>query len=277
MPASPSISISAVRRRTPRDCSPRWSRRGARTHDATSPFRLQSVGRDRSHRRKPEALAGHRREFRRLWSPISPAKVSPGRLRLPTGSVIHAAGGSEAQELAFALASAVAYLRALEQGGIALDDARRFIYFRLAADQDQFLTIAKFRALRKLWARIEQACGLEPRPSLRRRRDCLAHDDQARSAWQHRARHHRRARRCGRRRRCRDGAAVQRGARAARRVRTPHRPQHADDSDRRGQYSSRRRSRRGLRRHRSAHRCAVRCRLGPVPGHRARRRARPGA
>ena len=88
-----------------------------------------------------------------------------GPFAVADGRVIHAAGGSEAQELAFALASAIAYLRALEQGGIALEDARRFIYFRLAADQDQFLTIAKFRALRKLWARIEQACGLGLRPS----------------------------------------------------------------------------------------------------------------
>ena len=60
--------------------------------------------------------------------------------------------------------AAVAYLRALEAGGIALDDARRLIYFRLAADQDQFLTIAKFRAIRKLWARVEEACGLKPLP-----------------------------------------------------------------------------------------------------------------
>ncbi len=81
------------------------------------------------------------------------------------GRVIHAAGGSEAQELAFTLASAVAYLRALEQGGLALDDARGMIYFRLAADQDQFFTIAKFRAIRKLWTRIEEACGLTPRPA----------------------------------------------------------------------------------------------------------------
>ena len=51
----------------------------------------------------------------------------------------------------------------MEAGGIALDDARRFIYFRLAADQDQFLTTAKFCALRKLWARIEAACRLKPR------------------------------------------------------------------------------------------------------------------
>ncbi len=79
--------------------------------------------------------------------------------------VIHNAGGSEAQELAFALASAVAYLRTLEASGIALDAARRMIYFRFAADADQFLTIAKFRAIRKLWARVEQACGLVPAPA----------------------------------------------------------------------------------------------------------------
>ena len=87
-----------------------------------------------------------------------------GPFAVADGRVIHAAGGSEAQELAFALATAVAYLRALEQSGVALDEARRFIYFRLAADQDQFLTIAKFRAIRKLWARIEQCCGLKPLP-----------------------------------------------------------------------------------------------------------------
>ena len=87
-----------------------------------------------------------------------------GPFAVADGRVIHAAGGSEAQELAFTLACAVAYLRALEQNGIALDDARRSIYFRLAADQDQFLTIAKFRAIRKLWARVEQACGLKPLP-----------------------------------------------------------------------------------------------------------------
>lgn len=80
------------------------------------------------------------------------------------GRVIHDAGGSEAQELAFVLACGVAYLRALEATGIALDDARRMIYARLAADADQFLTMSKFRALRLLWARIEQSCGLTPQP-----------------------------------------------------------------------------------------------------------------
>ena len=78
---------------------------------------------------------------------------------------MHDAGGTEAQELAFALAAAVAYLRAFEAGGIALDAARRMIAFRLTADADQFLTIAKFRALRQLWQRVEESCGLTPAPA----------------------------------------------------------------------------------------------------------------
>lgn len=82
------------------------------------------------------------------------------------GRVVHNAGGSEAQELAFVLAVGTAYLRALEAGGIALDTARRMLSFRLAADVDEFMTIAKFRAVRKLWARVETACGLEPAPLL---------------------------------------------------------------------------------------------------------------
>ena len=88
-----------------------------------------------------------------------------GPFAVADGRVIHNAGGSEAQELAFAIAVALAYLRALEASGVPLDEARRMTYFRLAADADQFVTTAKFRALRKLWARIEQACGLAPQPA----------------------------------------------------------------------------------------------------------------
>jgi methylmalonyl-CoA mutase len=80
------------------------------------------------------------------------------------GRVIHDAGGSEVQELAFVLATCVAYLRAIESAGVALDDARGMVYARLTADADQFVTMAKFRALRLLWARVEQACGLNPKP-----------------------------------------------------------------------------------------------------------------
>ncbi len=87
-----------------------------------------------------------------------------GPFALADGRPVHDAGGSESQELAFALAVALAYLRALEAAGFELDAARAAISFRLAADADQFLTLAKFRALRLLWARVEKACGLRPKP-----------------------------------------------------------------------------------------------------------------
>jgi methylmalonyl-CoA mutase len=87
-----------------------------------------------------------------------------GPFAVADGRTVHSAGGSEAQELAFVLANAVGYLRALEAAGVGLDDARRMIFFRLVADSDQFLTMAKFRALRKLWARVEEASGLAPEP-----------------------------------------------------------------------------------------------------------------
>ena len=92
------------------------------------------------------------------------ARGFKGPFALADGRPVHDAGGSEVQELAFTLAVGLAYLRAIEAAGIELDAARAALSFRLSADADQFLTLAKFRALRLLWARIEQACGLAPKP-----------------------------------------------------------------------------------------------------------------
>ncbi|AWN44636.1 methylmalonyl-CoA mutase subunit beta [Methylobacterium durans] len=86
-----------------------------------------------------------------------------GRALLADGRPYHEAGASEAAELAATLATAVAYLRALEAGGHELARARDAIGVLLVADADEFLTIAKFRAMRRLWARVEAACGLEPK------------------------------------------------------------------------------------------------------------------
>ncbi|MGX5732798.1 methylmalonyl-CoA mutase subunit beta [Bosea thiooxidans] len=77
----------------------------------------------------------------------------------------HEAGASEALELGTALATAVAYLRALEAQGMPLAEARNAIAFTLVADIDEFITVAKFRAARLLWNRVQQACGLEPKPA----------------------------------------------------------------------------------------------------------------
>lgn len=77
---------------------------------------------------------------------------------------VHESAGTAVHELAYTLATAVEYLRRLEAAGIGLDDARKLISVLLAADDDQFLTMAKFRAARLLWARVEEACGLAPAP-----------------------------------------------------------------------------------------------------------------
>jgi methylmalonyl-CoA mutase len=87
-----------------------------------------------------------------------------GPFAVADGRIIHDAGGSEVQELSYVLAVMVSYLRALEDHNIPLETARSMVYARLAADADQFLTMAKFRALRLLWARIEESCGLAPKP-----------------------------------------------------------------------------------------------------------------
>ncbi len=81
------------------------------------------------------------------------------------GAVHHAAGASDAQELAAVLATAVAYLRALETAGIALEDAAPRIELALTADVDQIDTIAKFRAMRLLWAAIAREAGMTPAPA----------------------------------------------------------------------------------------------------------------
>ena len=161
-PASRSTSISPRRPRTPASADRRAGRSGAASTRRRPTSASASI---RSAPRRSRAAArcpgpSWRRDLPRPIADLA-AQGFRGPFAVADGRVIHNAGGSEAQELAYVLAVAVAYLRALEAGGIALDAARGMIYFRLAADADQFLTIAKFRALRKLWARVE--AGLRAR------------------------------------------------------------------------------------------------------------------
>ncbi|MCB4769177.1 methylmalonyl-CoA mutase subunit beta [Ancylobacter sp. Lp-2] len=82
------------------------------------------------------------------------------------GRPYHAAGATDAQELASVLATAVAYLRALEASGLAIEEAAPLIEATLVADVDQFLTLAKPRALRLVWAAALEACGVASPPPL---------------------------------------------------------------------------------------------------------------
>lgn len=79
---------------------------------------------------------------------------------------VHEAGGTEAQELAALIASALDTLRRLDKAGLAPEDAAGQILFTLNVDGNYGLGIAKLRAARQLWARVLEALGLEAQPML---------------------------------------------------------------------------------------------------------------
>ena len=70
------------------------------------------------------------------------------------------AGAGDVDQLAFAIATGVAYLRDLEAAGVDAAAAFGQIEFRVSASADEFLTIARLRALRRLWARIGEVSGV---------------------------------------------------------------------------------------------------------------------
>lgn len=75
------------------------------------------------------------------------------------GRAHNAAGASEAQELAAILATALAYLRASADAGQDVTAGAASIALMLAADTEQVLTLAKFRAMRLLWTRVLEESG----------------------------------------------------------------------------------------------------------------------
>ncbi|WP_328613714.1 methylmalonyl-CoA mutase subunit beta [Amycolatopsis sp. NBC_00355] len=87
------------------------------------------------------------------------AKYPKVRTIVADGLPFHEAGGSDAQELGALVAAGVTYLRALTDAGLAVEVAAEQLEFRIAATADQFSTIAKLRAARRLWARVAEVCG----------------------------------------------------------------------------------------------------------------------
>ncbi|MDH6566910.1 methylmalonyl-CoA mutase [Streptomyces sp. SAI-117] len=107
-----------------------------------------------------EARTGEASDF----APVVPlartcAEKYPGLRALTVDALpYHEAGGSAAQELGASIATGVAYLRALTEAGMGVEQACAQLEFRYAATADQFLTIAKLRAARRLWARVAEVC-----------------------------------------------------------------------------------------------------------------------
>lgn len=78
------------------------------------------------------------------------------------GRPVHEAGGSESQEIAAALSSGIAALRALTNAGFSVDEAGPAILFTVAVGPDILVETSKLRALRLTWARVMEAAGAKP-------------------------------------------------------------------------------------------------------------------
>jgi methylmalonyl-CoA mutase, N-terminal domain len=71
-----------------------------------------------------------------------------------SGYHMREAGATAAQELAFTLADGIAYVEAAVGRGLAVDDFAPRLSFFFAAWSELFEEVAKFRAARRMWARI---------------------------------------------------------------------------------------------------------------------------
>ena len=206
-----------------------------------------------------------RRRCRNRWR-ISSRSALPGILLEGDGRVFHNAGATEAQELGIALASAVSHLRMFEEARQALVYAAPHIGFSLGVDQDQFLSMAKLRALRTA---VGARAGSLLDPAVGGRhpcRDVLPHDDAPGPGNQHPAHDDRLLRgRCRRRRFDLDPAAhASRTACPTRFARRIARNTQLDPGQGKP-YRLRRRSGRRFGQRRGADRRAVRSGLGRIP------------
>ncbi|WP_104525466.1 methylmalonyl-CoA mutase family protein [Blastococcus atacamensis] len=107
-----------------------------------------------------EAASGERQDLSGLADVARRAAAHPGlRTVVVDGTIYADAGASVVEELGCSLAAGVAYLRALTDAGLSVDEAAAALEFRWSATADQFTTIAALRAARRLWDRVGEVAG----------------------------------------------------------------------------------------------------------------------
>src|SRR5262249_13531857 len=88
------------------------------------------------------------------------AKNYPNALAVEVDTdAYHHAGATSTQDLAFAVATAAEYLRAMTAAGVDVDTAIRQVGFGMSLGCRFFQGIAKLRALRKMWAKVVTTVG----------------------------------------------------------------------------------------------------------------------
>lgn len=139
-----------------------WSKRGHAPNAVTGAFNMDPFGRLATRTRLERDLdvvladaAGWA-----FWVAAAYPRVTTFRA---DARPVHEAGGSEAQEIGWTAAVGFAYLKLMVEYDLPVDAAADQIAVAIAVDADVHLTIAKLRALRRVWARMTAACGASAR------------------------------------------------------------------------------------------------------------------
>ncbi len=110
-----------------------------------------------------QAATGERQDLTGLADVARRAAAHAGLRTVVVDATVFAdAGASVVEEIGCSLAAGVAYLRALTEGGLSVDEAFAQLEFRYSASADQFTTIAGLRAARRLWDRVGEVSGASP-------------------------------------------------------------------------------------------------------------------
>jgi methylmalonyl-CoA mutase len=136
-----------------------WRETGIAPEAALASFRVDPIGaaaREGAGQAAVEAAVARAGE---LALEVSREYPQVRALGVDTSAYV-AAGATAAWELGIALSTALAYLRAADEAGLPATEAAAQIEFTLAVGPDQFLETSKFRAMRRLWARVLEECGV---------------------------------------------------------------------------------------------------------------------
>ena len=105
-----------------------------------------------------------------VWSARHMARYNPINI---SGYHISEAGATSVQEVAFTMANAIAYVEEVTRAGVPVDEFAPRLAFYFVAQNDFFEEIAKFRAARRIYARImKERFGATKAESMRLRFHC---------------------------------------------------------------------------------------------------------
>jgi methylmalonyl-CoA mutase len=136
-----------------------WRETGIAPETALASFRVDPIGAAACSGAETAAVEAAVVRAGELALEVSREYPQVRALGVDTSAYVEA-GATAAWELGIALSTGLAYLRAADAAGLAPAEAAARIEFTLAVGPDQFLETSKFRAMRRLWARVFEECGV---------------------------------------------------------------------------------------------------------------------